>query len=296
MNDKHFTALQVATGVIFLLSGFAKSMDVGYFADIIVQYGFRQFYHVAPAIILVEIAVGLALIFGIRIKMAAITGFILVATFTMIYSYGLLFRGVEDCGCFGRIRFLNTSPILLYVRNILLMAALFFLARQRVDVSQPATFLVAAAFVVAMSVSGFLCGHTFSKPQSLRYVSEFNPQPLSQHVLHKFVHTYRDSTYLVVAFSYTCPHCINSIGNLEQYERFGIVDRIIGLCPENVEAEHHFIEIFQPSFQIIKYPMDELGRLTADFPVSYFIRNDSIVNAWAGEVPSAYFFLPQSQL
>ena len=288
MNCKYISYIRVFTGLVFIISGLAKAFDADHFGNILAAYGFEQLYFAAPVIVFAELMVGLALIFDIVPRYAAFAGIIMITVFTGAYSYGLIFAGIRDCGCFGRITFLNSSPTGLYIRNSILVAALFFIARQRYTVN--ALSFVAAASLCLIFTGGFICGNTFSRV-SIRFGSDksFTPISLTQHPLRKFVKTSSDSTYMVTVFSYTCPHCINSIGNIEQYERFGVVDAAIGLCVENIDAEAVFRDKFQPKFRILNYPMDELTKLSYEFPTSYIIRNDSIVGMISGEVPSAYF-------
>lgn len=288
MNYKIIKYVQIAAGMIFLLSGLAKAFDADHFGNILAAYGFGQFYFAAPVIVFAELMVGLALIFDIVPRYTAFAGLMMIAVFTGAYSYGLIFADIRDCGCFGRITFLNSSPTGLYIRNSILAAALFFIARQRC--AGNALPLIATASLCLAFTGGFICGNTFSRV-SVRFGSDkiFAPIALAQHPLQKFIKTDRDSTYMVTVFSYTCPHCINSIGNIEQYERFGVVDAVIGLCVENTDAEAVFREKFQPKFRILNYPMDELSKLSYEFPISYIIRNDSITGMIPGEVPSAYF-------
>lgn len=288
MNCKIIKCVQTTVGIIFLLSGLAKAFDADHFGNILAAYGFEQFYFAAPIIVFAELLVGLALIFDIVPRYAAFAGIMMIAVFTGAYSYGLIFAGIRDCGCFGRIAFLNSSPTGLYIRNSILAAALFFIARQRC--TENALSLIAAVCMCLVFTGGFICGNTFSRV-SVRFGSDkrFTPIALAQHPLQKFVKTDRDSTYMITVFSYTCPHCINSIGNIEQYERFGVVDAVIGLCVENPNAETAFKEKFQPKFRTLNYSMDELTELSYELPISYIIRNDSIAGIISGEVPSAYF-------
>jgi len=103
--------------------------------------------------------------------------------------------------------------------------------------------------------------------------------------------TSQDSTYLVFVFTYICPHCLNSIENLKQYEPAGIVDKVIGIALENSVAEKQFREVFKPEFQIKNYSSTILFHLTNTFPQTYYIKNDSIILVLSGELPCSYVFM-----
>jgi hypothetical protein len=111
--------------------------------------------------------------------------------------------------------------------------------------------------------------------------------------LQEFITTSKDSTYLVFAFTYTCPHCMNSVENLKQYEVFGVVDKVIGLAVKDSIAEKQFIEIFHPDFLIKNIEPQNLFRLTKTFPTAYFIKNDSIIAELSGVLPCSFVFEKQ---
>lgn len=295
MDKRFFVSFaKVAAGLVFIVSGLAKSFDSDYFGNIMISYGSDMLYGVAPFIVFLELVVGLALIFNIYPVYAACAGIVLIATFSLIYLYGLLFAGITSCGCFGRISFLDASPVSVFIRNGILSVTLAAVALA--DTSAKTRHVSLSVFAVAvcfMSVCAFICGNTFvGKTISFHARRNvFKPTSLSEHILHEFVHADKDSTYMVTAFSYTCPHCLNSIGNMEQYERFGIVDRVIGLCVENEAEEAKFKKVFRPLFCIENHPLDEIMKISQELPVSYFIRNDSVVGVVSGEIPSAYFFV-----
>ncbi|MDR0371204.1 MAG: hypothetical protein LBH80_05055 [Prevotellaceae bacterium] len=113
-------------------------------------------------------------------------------------------------------------------------------------------------------------------------------------ILKEFVSTSKDSTYLVFTFTYLCPHCMNSIENLNRYESSGSVDKVIGIALEDSIAEYRFKEIFKPEFSIRNYPAGTLFRLTNSFPVAYYIKNDSIMAELSGELPCSYVFIQKN--
>ena len=146
-------------GLVFLVSGFAKALDVSAFADVIASYGFAVIRFMAVPVVIAEIIIGLLLVLRIGEKTTALIATVLLVVFTLIYSYGLIFKGVEDCGCFGNIKALNSSPVLLYVRN----AILIFLA---VDVYRfssdewKASLTTVAIMMLVIIIASFISGYT----------------------------------------------------------------------------------------------------------------------------------------
>lgn len=282
--NKRTEIYSFVSGLVFLISGMAKAVDISVFSNVIAQYGFESLQFISPLIILVEVMVGLLLVFQVWQRWSALAGAILVVCFSLIYTYGIAFRSIEDCGCFGKIEILNTSPVFTFVRNAVLLYLLITVWRKSENKSNLNKW-VAIAALFFMCLTAFMSGYTYKKVGKKR---ELKPaQAIENTVLKDFVSTSKDTTYLVFAFSYTCPHCLNSIANLKEYERQGVVDKVIGLALGDSIMEQRFTEIFKPNFPI-KNCSKELLRLTKDFPTAYYVRNGSIVMEFSGELPCAY--------
>lgn len=291
MNNKHLPYIRTAIGIVFLVSGFAKAYDTDYFGSIMASYGAENLYVFAPLIIFAELLLGLALVFGICTRFVAALSIAMILILSAIYTYGYVFAGIEDCGCFGRMVFLSDTPWFVYLRNILLLCGSAYIFRKQVsNDTAPLHISVVFASIFVMFTGAFMCGKTFKWKGKTFQSNTFEAVALSEHPLHNFVETSMDSTYMVTVFSYTCPHCLNSIGNMEQYSKIGIVDHVIGIAIENPKAETEFYKVFTPSFPIKNYSTDMVSKLSKEFPISFFIKHDSIIGVMTGEVSSAYFF------
>jgi len=270
-----------------VISGMAKSLDIAVFVNTISQYGIENLQFIAPFIVLAEVLIGLMLIFQIWQKKTAMFGFILIAFFTLIFTYGLLFKEITDCGCFGKIKMLNTSPVFTFIRNFVLMILLFVIWKKGETNNKPNKWI----FVTVLSfmcLIAFFAGYTF--PYSNEKPQKYIAKPIKNSVLNEFVKTSKDSIYLVFAFTYTCPHCLNSIANLKEYENKGVVDRIIGLTLNDSVAQKKFIENFNPNFEIKTFSAEKFFSITKSFPKSFYIRNDSIIAEFSGELPCFVVF------
>lgn len=288
--NKYVLYIRVTIGAVFITSGIAKAADSDYFASLLTLYGADIFYWLAPFIIFIEFILGLALLFGLYTKISALATALLLILFTAGYSYGLLFLDIKNCGCFGRMQILPNSPIIFYIRNIVIFCGLIY-----VSIKSPHNSTGSSMFTLLVCLSltfscAFICGNTFKWDRiHLKTLNKFEPIALSQHPLGHLIVTSADSTYMVTVFSYTCPHCLNSIGNMEQYAKFGIVDHTIGIALDNTAAEEEFKEYFHPSFCIYNYPFDTLSTLKVNFPTTFFIKHNYIIGVMSGEIPSAYF-------
>ena len=55
-------------------------------------------------------------------------------------------------------------------------------------------------------------------------------------------HFESESSYVVYLFSFTCPHCQNSFANVQQFQQFNVVDKVIGISILDQEAMERFYE------------------------------------------------------
>ncbi len=283
-REKIISIISLLVGLMFLISGTTKSLSIRSFVDIISQYGIEVPFF-APLIVMAEVVIGLMLVLGIFEKYVALAGGMVVIVFTLIYAYGYAFIGIIDCGCFGEIEQLNMSPTMTFIRNAILLVLLFFIWRSGSNNCNLTTQAMAVSLSV-IAVSAFMSGYSYREAVDSGIIIKHIAEPVKNTSLGNMVSTSKDSTYWVFAFSYTCPHCANSIEHLNKYEKLGIVDTVIGLALVNPAAEEAFRKHFKPSFSIKNVMPTELFNLTNTFPKSYYIRNDSIIIEIEGTLPN----------
>lgn len=281
----------MAAGIVLLISGFAKALDAAAFARTLTLYGPDVLRFAAPFIVLGELALGLALLFGFHLRRTGGLATLFLLGVTAVFAYGVLFRGVEDCGCFGVESSFNGPPTVTFLRNAVLLALTGAVWLRGDD---KATFGPAVRWtsLIVMSVGAFICGYSFrtAGDPGRRLHYEPSAEAIDDTSLSRQVTTHPDSTYLIFAFSYTCPHCLNSIENLKRYESGGAVDRVIALAPEHEVAEARFREEFHPNFCVRSLPSEEILQLTNVFPTAYYVRRDTIRAVLMGELPAAMLF------
>src|SRR2546427_362155 len=95
---------RVALGVVFLAAGFLKGLDPAEFVHQVAGYGLfgKQLSTVAaPALIVFEIVLGVALVAGVRPLVTGLASMMLLLMFIGIEAYGIAAGRTESCGCFG---------------------------------------------------------------------------------------------------------------------------------------------------------------------------------------------------
>lgn len=274
--------LRLLVGVVFAVSGLFKAADAAAFANLMGQYGAQWFGFAAPLLIAAEILLAVLLIFNICPRAVSACAISFIVSVSVVYLYGLLLRGITDCGCFGTLTWLNTKPWLTFTRNGILVVLLLPSLLRPQEGDQLTTNSVLFIAIVGIIVM-FMCGFSFRGAECLQKKSKpFEAQPLSESRLSDMVACSPDSTYLVFAFSYSCPYCLNSIGNINQYVSMGTVDKVIGIAAANDSAKERFMQQFEVRFEIREVSQFSMMQLTSTLPTIYHIRHDSVVMQYSG--------------
>ncbi|OFX88129.1 MAG: hypothetical protein A2W99_10725 [Bacteroidetes bacterium GWF2_33_16] len=280
-------------GAFFVVSGVGKVIDTTSFSQLITQYGFGVFKLLSPPIVLIEILIGLFLLFSINPKRYSLISLILLVVFTISFAYAYFKNGVTNCGCFGTLKYSSLPPVFSFIRNFILIFLSFIVwikyPKEKIDTEDWKKYFI----ISAMCLSIFISGYTFKVP-IFKKSSNINERYLNKHIkdtdLSKYVKSSKDSTYLVFCFSYNCPHCLNSIENLKQYEKSKIVDRIIAIATGEEIHQQLFNENFEIDFGIRNLPGDSLFSIVNVVPTAFFIKNDTIKSIIPSALPSHVIF------
>lgn len=286
-------------GVFYLFSGTIKIIDIDNFLYLIKSYQIELFIYTAPAIPVIEIGIGLLFISRKRLKEVLVLSISLLIFFTLIFTYGHFTQSISDCGCFGGIDFLKMSPAVFYIRNGLLITLSFYLYSSVKEIKHDKRFsiaqiiglclilLVASIFVGMRSNLGdYLKERPYSKSTVLEYHNkEFVGKNIQETLLANYVATSEDSTYLVFIFSYKCPHCLSSSILLKDYTQSKRIDKIIGLTKGTRAEKRFFEETINPQFNYKQLRYIEMSELTPFFPVTFYVKNDTIQFTIKGALP-----------
>jgi len=294
MKTNHIIKIfSILSGVIFLISGIGKTLAIADFAELITLYGFKYISFIAPLIAVTEVIIGLFLIISVYPKQTSFVAILFLVFVSIIYLYGYFKHQISDCGCFGKISVLNKmSPLQVITRNflVIIMLGTVFKYSETRNLLFSKWKLVISIFIVGLSA--FFAGYSYFPSYIPLQTTKkmYENKKISETPLSNVIKTSTDSTYLIFVFSYTCPHCLNSIENLKQYENTQIVDKIIGLAVQDSVNEIIFKQNFDVEFLIKNYDYQTLSSIVKGFPTSYYIQNDSIKKELLGEIPCAYNF------
>lgn len=295
------STLQLASivlGAFFIVSGIGKMLDVHAFQQLLYDYGFGPFAHhnylkrFIPLIPGLEIYLGLALVFWVRVRLHALLSAIALVLFTLAFANGYFLNGVEDCGCFGVFDFLKTSPTVSFIRNAFLIALaghIYWYYPKNVEEAFPTSkrILIALATVASISISGTTLQQGFSS------ANQFEGELLAETPLAQYLppSDFENKTALVFLFGYGCPHCWDNALNVNEYVKANAVDTVIGFGAGSIEHQNYFMQTFQPEFSVKTLQPNQLMQLTDKVPTAYFIENGKVILTLKSRILSPYHYL-----
>lgn len=282
----------VIVGVTFLCSGLGKIGNVIYFQHLIVEYDLSYLNILAPFIILIEILIGIFLIFKIRTRIVSLCATVMLFVFTIAFTYAWLSNGITDCGCFGQHMPTTSSPWITYIRNFILFILLGISYFTENDNQEIENWKRISIFTI-MFAATFVAGMTYKPFAFIEHKHPFDNQPINQTKLKEY-NQQLDNSSLIMFFSYSCPHCINSMENFKAWQSTEIVENTLAYVvvdSTNIDTDSLRIVFTQhyPSLEIYEVDKDNVDFVEA-FPTSFVIRNDTIKHIIVGELPSPYLF------
>jgi len=284
-----FKILSSVIGAVFIFSAFSKLADIRHFTDLVLQYEINIFIYAIPFMIIAEIFLGVEMFFNLNIKRNALISVFLLSFFTLIYAYGYAVKDIEDCGCFGST--LQMSAIFVFIRNIILIV-FSILVYKKTEKEKEDKFKKTVALVI-LGFGIFFTGNYFRLPANLEIIKPEEPELLHKDITKtEFGEYYNfdaDSTYMVFAFSYSCPHCLNSIENAKRFNDLEKIDKQIFFSAGSQEAKEKFFN----NFDIKDIPIFE-NRISSatvkSFPTTFIIKNNKIIFIYKGVLPSHFVF------
>ena len=279
-------------GIVFLLSGIGKAMNVMLFQTLIHGYGFPYLDLLAPVIVWAELVLAFLLLVQERVKTVSLFCIGLLLLFTAVYTFGYTRQGITDCGCFGVIRLPDIAPVYVYIRNIVLLVLLNFIWLTAEDNKSTWTRRRWMVFGCYMGIALFLTGMTY-RPKA--YLPE-KEHPLAGQLLANTPladYVPNEGTACVLCYSYRCNHCMNTMENFFAMQRYGRVDTIVAVAvvPDNdeqLDSVRTAFRQFYPQIGGLEIGAATLPDITA-FPTSLLVENDTIKQVMVGELPNPYF-------
>jgi thiol-disulfide isomerase/thioredoxin len=273
-NKKATITLSIILALIYLISGIAKAADIESFADIIVQYGFPKLYVLAPIITFIEIVLAFAfLLFWNTRKVALFSlGFIILLSSTSLV--GLLFMGIEDCGCLGR--FYKLPIWLSMLRNIFMILSSCWLYKNGFQFKNNRFEFIKPIIAFGLGLTTLIIT-AFDMKESYYEVSYTQGTDIKNTFLEEYEQS-DDTKKLIFIFSPRCGHCKKItplVNNLLKQKNY---DEVIGLYPKEIPEKFlkQYISELKPIFKIKAIPYDSIRKITRGFPLFITLKNGKI--------------------
>lgn len=285
---------QIAAWILalfFIASGIGKLLDVSAFRGTLAGYGFsHDWTAIGIPVPPLEIVLGLLLFFAPGNKSLTRVSAATLAVFTLGFLYGHFGKGIEDCGCFGKLKILETPAWVSLLRNGILLLLTFFMWHNGSTKNEPTlkkwhwiTLAVVACFTFMLAGSSSI--EPLYQPSNPMLNKKVEETPLAG--LATFA---PEKTYLVFAFSSSCGVCWDATANVKGYLDFGIVDEIIGFTYGEDIALMDFQDRFEPNFESTILSSEQFDKLASRTPTTFLVRKGVVENVQVGEVMAAQRF------
>ncbi|HDP35432.1 MAG TPA: hypothetical protein ENN29_10020 [Candidatus Hydrogenedentes bacterium] len=301
-------SLEIVIGLYFIAGAIPKGLDIEKFAVQVAAYKVIQtpemLLTTALFTLFVEIGLGVALVFGLRLR--GLTVWVMQAMllfFTALIVYAWLAHGLEDCGCFPVFKM---SPEVSLVKNGMIVAAGIFILWELVwradrgNIERAAVLRrprrpfawggakIAVAVALASAATAYAyCGidwQSFLPHED----SDVSYAQFEIYIPEGYFNL-GSGLYLVPVMSASCSECMEKIPEINELWFMPDIPPIIGLCYEDKPGD---LDVFKGYAQPM-FPIHSLG----DRIMLYYaliaeesfrlglVYNGSLIAFWDGYVP-----------
>ncbi|MCP4686943.1 MAG: hypothetical protein GY859_02770 [Desulfobacterales bacterium] len=280
-------------GMVLLISGLLKAMDMELFIRQIKDYGMITHPVLltlnAWGVIIAEWALGAALVVGYRLRLTVSMSTLLMLVFLGAVIWAWLTGSAEDCGCFGA--FVQRTPAEAAVEDVILLAILLLGIPRKKD--SRASRTGARVWVVLLAC---LMGATLplvfgspierlTTPPAEIVQSEFSQLKI-QGVGMEGVDLNR-GTHLIILMETDCLHCQEAVVELNALAETFSGLYMAAVCVNDESQREEFIQEFQPIYKIGQITEDDFWRLLGDgdIPRVFLLSEGRVLKAWDVEIP-----------
>ena len=280
-----------AVGLILLIAGLVKAMDMELFIRQIRDYGLMS-HHVLLALsawglIALECALGIGLLIFYRPKITLSLTSLLWIAFLGATSWAWLTGATEECGCFGA--WVEYSPGQAVMENLILLIATLFARVWYKESSRPQSrvkawcvalsFLIGAALPLAL---GFPLSRITQSPWE---TIEIELSKLQIRGLEK-INLSRGS-HLIIMMDTDCEHCKEALPALDALAEATDLPSVTALCPNDESDRTRFIEEFQPAVPLGQIEESVFFRILGlgDVPRTILVKDMRVQEVWDHHVP-----------
>ena len=279
-----------AVGLIFLAAGLLKATDIELFIRQIRDYGLVSHSLLlalgAWGMIILEVALGAALILFYRPKQTLPMMEMLLFAFLMLNGWAWLTDATEDCGCFGT--WFKRSPAEGFLEGLIFIAAVSvaWLGQRKIRIPEHrAKIWIVAAVCILGAVLPVASGYRIT--QVNRPHAENVENRLGQLQIEGLENVDLSSgSYLITLFDTDCGHCQEAVLELNDIADTEGLPDLIGLCTNDEQQRAGFVSAFEPVFPIGRINKEDFWRLLGDgdIPRIILVRDRQVKQVWDRDI------------
>ncbi len=300
--------IERSLGLLFIVSAASKAVDMTAFAMQVSYYGVVTL----PALVRLaavftvwlETVLGVALLVGWRLRGWTLRAvFALLVVFTGLILYAWAFKGLQECGCFGR--YLQMSPGVSVIKNVVMMALVAaawfgFRKREPSSVTEEMSLYkkysapVMAVLCVAVVFGALAYGQrnqTSTPATPTGPYDKGRPYAQFRFELDGGLWDLGEDEYFVVLLSDTCEHCEEVMFELNDLPlRVPNTPPVVSLFLGEEETLEELVELVEPEYPT--FLIDELVFVHLLFlgdgkapPRFVHVRDGKEVHSWNEELP-----------
>jgi uncharacterized membrane protein YphA (DoxX/SURF4 family) len=274
---------QIIIGILFLVSGVMKAIDAQYFASLLVSYGLGSAGILAPVVSGIEIILGTMMLLSLDIQRASLIIALLTTLFSIIFAYAYLYKGIDDCGCFGAM--IKIHPEISLVKNIFIISGCAWIYR---FTQNEAPVKIRRWKIYALTIIGciffYIGGLTLVKP----FINKNHIKPgdnIHSSALRYYTSKNGAGMGLIFIFSPDCPHCWNATENVKSIKNIPQFSNTIGITFPGGDLTR-YTATMTPNFEIFEYPTAELGEVINEVPLLIIYENGVVKKIYSSdEIP-----------
>lgn len=283
--------LAIVLGCILLVAGLLKISEPLQFVKQIADYKILPWptshLLVAWTMLIVECALGAALIVGYRMRVTLIFSSLLFLAFLGAVGWAWMTGATADCGCFGS--WAKRTPGEAFAEDLLMLGgsiAAFWLVRKQ-PVSQHSG-MWRVAVISAFAAIGLVLPLNFGILSTPAVEAQKAEQSIADLKITGLSVNLKQGTHVVAFMLTECEHCQASVPTFNSYLTTKNVPNFVALCPDEDWKRQFFAQRYGAKFPLGQISNDDFNRIlgpTGDTPHIVLLRNGKIVKTWDVNAP-----------
>ena len=279
---------RIALGLIFLAAGVLKALDPAEFVHQVAGYGLlspRLSSVAAPALIVLEITLAVALLSGARLLLSALLSLALLLFFIGIEAYGISAGRTESCGCFGA--YVHRTPGQVIGEDALFAGLAVLALWGLAGWTGLRGGRAAATVAIAVILSTVFVAASPYLPIDPYVTLLTTGRTLEDLQLKDRVPALAEGRHLVALIDVTDPGAVRSATALNAIAAAPGSPAVVGLTPSTEQEIDTFRWSAIPAFEIHRIDREVIKRLYRRLPRFFLIESGRVTAVYDGAPPAA---------